>query len=128
MKTVVTKEIFECAKILFKSGAKNQEVCRYLKLAPCTVTRIKQAETLEEYKQIQAAAVANWKGNQKKKEANETPKPETDEVQRKPENAKPTNNLAGQYQMNRIIDLLREQNEIMKLLSNKLAFIVEQLS
>lgn len=127
MRIKVTKEIYDCAKILFKGGATLQEVASYLKLGVSTAARIRQSETLEDYRQIQASLVANWKGNKKKQEEQPKEKPE----EAKPEEAKPQPkqvSVSGQYQMNRIVEILKEQNEILKLLSNKIAFIVDELT
>ena len=126
--TKITKEIYECAKTLFKGGATTQEVANYLKIGISTAGRIKKSETLEEYKQIQALMVANWKGNKKKKaEQKADPKPEQ-KPETKPEEKPQTFNVSGQYTMNRMTELLKEQNEMLKIISNKLAFIVEQLA
>ena len=40
----------------------------------------------------------------------------------------PGGTVSANYQMNRVCELLKEQNETLKLISNKLAFIVDELT
>lgn len=120
MKTKVTETTFKAVKTLIQGGASTKECAEYMKLGYSTICRINSAENWEEYKQILAAMGAKIKSIKGKAETEPEQKPEP-----KPE-PKPVN-VSSSYQMNRIIDLLKAQNETLVLLSNKLAFIVDEL-
>lgn len=112
----VTSKVFDCAKTLLAGGATLKECADYLQISDVTVGRIKKAQTLEEYKQL----VDSAKASVKKDVPKQTEPVESASVQK----------VDGfeSYRINRLIALLSEQNELLKLISNKLGFIVEQLA
>lgn len=136
MKTKVTAELFAVCKIMIKGGAKINEVADFLKIGHATVSRIKAAETFEEYQQIQAAYWCKTKQKEKaKKLAEEQEKkivqeqiviPETTEPEKEPVKEK-HDPVVSNYQLNRMIERQEQMIELLKLISNKMAFIVEQL-
>ena len=136
MKTKVTSELYAAAKIMIKGGASIDEVAKFLKIGAATVSRIKSAETYEEYKQIVAACWA--KSKEKEKLAKEAQKELDREIKRQEEAAeqgqeKPVKRtgeafMVSSYQVNRLIEIMKEQNEILKIMSNKIAFIVDELT
>ena len=69
---------------------------------------------------IRMREIRGKKEQAKEPEIKEEPKPEP-KAEPKPVN------ICSNYQMNRIIELLKSQNELLALLSNKLAFIVDEL-
>ena len=109
-KTIVTAQLFNAVKLLLAGGAKQSEAAQYMKISVPTVARIASAENIEEYKAM--TYVSNGNAYAKKK-------PE--------ENQKP-NLLAGNYTLNRLYELMKEQNELLKGISNKLAFVVDELT
>lgn len=125
----VTENVFRVVKLLIKDGAKSREISEYMKISTATVSIIRNSETYEEYKhnalevsqskrfkREQAAAIAiKAKEQEQKAETQEVEQPK----------ASP---FAGSYQMNRLIEEMKKQNEMLAHISNKLAFIVEQLA
>lgn len=123
--TKITLRVFNAVKTLLAGGATNTECADYMGIAQNTVSRIKHAETYEDYKQ--ATRVAGWMTygkNQKKPEETNENQPEATETVLK----QPGGQLSAAYQINRIVELLKTQNEILTLLSNKVAFIVDELT
>lgn len=124
MKNVkVTQSVFNCIKMLLAGGASHKECAEYMNLSTITVGRIKRAETFEDYKQSVIMAKLHSGKPVSVPVPESTPEPEEE----KPEKPK-TVDAGGTYQMNRLIELMKEQNELLKAISNKMAFIVEQLS
>lgn len=121
----VTQSVFNCVKTLLAGGASHQECADYMKLSIMTVGRINRAETYEDYKHtiIMASLHSGKPVSVPVPEPEQTPEPKEE----KPEKPK-TVDVSGTYQMNRLIELMKEQNELLKTISNKMAFIVEQLS
>ena len=143
----ITLDKFRCVKILLESGATYEEVTNMTNVSPANIARIRGADTFEEYKQIQRARAAAYtaKKHREKEEAEkllqaeinkqEAVQRQEEEERQKEEERKRTaatcqaSGAAGNfYQMNRLIELMKEQNEILKSLSNKVAFIVEELT
>lgn len=152
-KKVVTEKTFECVKRLQKDGATWKEMIEYLGLSGVTISRMRVAETYEEYKQIVIAAKTGSKAKEamrkeEERKAAEARKAEeariaaeAEEAKRKAAmaamaeqkqvqsaNAGGQHMLASSYQVNKLIESVKEQNELLKLISAKLVFIVEQLS
>lgn len=118
-KKPITESMFKAVKTLIAGGASYKECADYMQIGYSTVSRIGSVETFEEYRQVIAAI--NAKIKQKKAEPEQEVKPEVKEE------AKPVNGTSI-YQTNRLIQLMNEQNELLKSISNKIAFIVEQLA
>lgn len=102
-------KLFRLVKLMLNSGASVAETAEYFQLAKGTVQRVKASENMDEYHAILAAMHA------KAPKQPEKPAPAQPEA------------LGTHYMNNRVYELLKEQNELLKLLSNKLAFIVEAL-
>lgn len=119
----VTQSVFNCIKTLLAGGASHKECADYMKLSVITIGRINRAETYEDYKQ----SVIMAKLHSGKPVSVPAPEPTPEPEQEKPEKPKVVD-TSGTYQMNRLIELMKEQNELLKAISNKMAFIVEQLS
>ena len=117
-KRKVDAKKFRGAKILFNSGATIMEVAEYFDISTTTAQRIKTATDFEDYTHaVQMAALYAKKNDGQGKEKKEEPP--------KPAIATP---VQGSYQMNRLIEIIKEQNEILKIMSNKIAFIVDELT
>ena len=138
-KTKITQNIFDCVKMLQKGGATIEETADYLKIGKSTVSRIRQAESYEDYKSAAKLAFYNYNRGmekqaqkmfeeerkkqeelEKRKEADKTPEAKAE--------AQKQDRTAELYQQNRLLEEMKKMNESLKLISNKLAFIVEQLA
>ena len=125
-KTVkVTPNVFNAIKTLLKGGASYTECANYMGISPSSVGNINRAETYEEYQRIvyessatHRAKMAAIKANEAAKEAKkEEPAPQIVEHRQ-------TVTVQASHFM------LQEQqktNELLTLISNKLAFIVDEL-
>ena len=95
-----------------------------------TIGRIKQAANYEEYKSLTGTAM--YLATQKnKKQKEEKPEPITQAPAPAPvvEDLKlPGGTMSASYQLNRIYELQKKQVETLILISNKLAFIVDELT
>ena len=123
MVSKVTAEIFRAVKIMTAGGAKIDEMAKCLKISRATISRIKASETLEEYQTIQ-------KDYQKKvRDAHKDDNPDKpDETEAKDDSKDQKQyDMVSNYQIGRMIELLKAQNELLTHISNKLAFVVEQL-
>ena len=115
----VTPVIFAAAKRLQASGASLNEVCEYFNLSDRTVYRIFNNETFEDYnadtweKRQQAKAIAV-----KEKE----PEPAVQVVRHEHEQS--VTIIANHY----MAEELKTQSRLLELISNKLAFIVDELT
>ena len=123
----VTKGLFDAVKLLFENGANNTEVARFMKLAPRTVSLIREAETYEEYKAIQYERDQKYKQASAMK-AKEAAKKAENEPKHEPvtqivEHRQTVTVQATHYMM----EEMKKTNEMLTLISNKLAFIVDEL-
>lgn len=114
-KRKIDTKAFKAVKTMLSGGATIEETSEFLGVSPATVSRIRSAETYEEYLHIIAAMYTKKKAKEKQES-----KPVA-------EPAPTPTSLNQGYLNNRIYELLKEQNEMLKLISNKMAFIVEQL-
>lgn len=117
----VTQSMFNCVKRLTEGGAPVDEICDYLKISATTVQRIRRAESLEEYKSMTYVAVRAARAN-KSPEPETEPAPQVQEVIHKHEQS--VTLVANHY----MAEELRKQTELLTLISNKLAFIVDELT
>lgn len=120
MKIKVDEKKFNCVKILLESNTPWKEIMDYMEISSTTLGRIRQASTFEEYKQIQIAAAISYKQKEKKEEPKEQPK----EVVQVVEHRQTVQIQATHYMM----EQMKEMNEHLKLISAKLAYIVEELT
>lgn len=114
----ITEKTFNAVKIMIAGGATMEEISEYLKIGRSTVYRIKSADSWDEYKAILAAISIKSKGDGKKRKEAETP-----EVNPKQE-AKSSQVIVPWTMMQEV----QKTNELLTLISKKLAFIVEQLA
>lgn len=131
MKNVkVTQSVFNCIKTLLAGGASHKECAEYLNLSTITVGRINRAETFEDYKQSLIMAKLHVGKTVSVSEPEQKPEPEhKPEPERKPEpeamERKQTIVIQATHYM---MEEQKKTNELLTLISNKLSFIVEQLS
>ena len=115
----VTQSMFNCVKRLLDSGAPVDEIVDYMKISATTVQRIRRAESLEEYKGMTYCAVRAKRANEKKEPE---PAPQVQEVIHKHEQS--VTLVANHY----MAEEMRKQTELLTIISNKLAFIVDELT
>ena len=136
MKGKVTKDLFSAVKILLENGATNKEAGKYMKLNPATISIIRNCESFKEYtNHLAEMALKNRNDYAKKKEAEKkantvtTVTPVTPVTQQK--------EVVHEYPQARSVNIqipwqlmqeMKKTNELLAGISNKLAFIVEELT
>lgn len=131
-KTVIDQEMFSVIKILIKSGETHAKIAEYMKVSTATVHRIRASETYEEYRNIMKAMAAQKKQKYAKEHKKEESAPvQTDAVPVQPE---PQVQVVEHRQSIKIeathymMTEMQKTNELLALISNKLAFIVDELT
>jgi len=130
----ITPRVFDAVKLLLESDSPLVEVAKYMKLSPDVVGMINRAETYEEYKAMmyergkknrQRRAMA---AKQAAEKTSEVPTPQVFQpVQEQPVQIvehRQTVTIQATHYMH---ELLKEQNELLKAISAKLAFVVDEL-
>lgn len=113
----ITESKFNAIKMLLKGGATAHEAAEFMKVSSVTVYAIKKAETFADYISY-STAKALERGKQIAQKKAQTV---TDDKQ-------PGGTLSANYQLNRLFEQMKAQTELLKLISEKMAFIVEQLA
>lgn len=124
-RTFITEKTFHAVKIMTAGGASSAEIAEYLGIGRATVDRIRRWDTFEEYRQQQAAIALDYKKRKELEKAQAKPEEKPEE---KPVTQPAVTNFIPYKTQAEIIALLKEQNEFLKLISAKMAFIVEQLA
>ena len=115
----VTPGIFAAAKRLQASGAILNEVCEYFNLSDRTVYRIINNETFEDYN------ADTWEKRQQAKAIAVKEKEQEPAVQVvRHEHEQSVTIIANHY----MAEELKTQSRLLELISNKLAFIVDELT
>lgn len=122
----ITENIYNAVKMILKGGATAQETADAMGISTNSVYRINKSGTYSEYVNL---AYMNGSARYRattKEETEPKAEPKAEPI------AEPLKQQGGTlstgYQMNRIFEALKEQNEILRLLSNKVAFIVDELT
>ena len=118
-KMFIDKDTYAIVKGLIAAGYKREQISRTIGISTTTISKINITETYEEYRE---RTEMGWPTKKAEKKAEPEKMPE-EKQEEKPAETRPDPAMGG-YQMNRIIELLKEQNEMIKLISNKLAYIV----
>ena len=139
----MTEGKFKAIKVLLKSGATQQEVADTFEVSINVVRCCKNSETFEEYRHkmyvMYSSSYRRKKNAELKKQeeervaaeakaAEEAKKQEAEKPEPVREKAAVPQMMASSYQVNRMIELMQQQHELLKFISNKLAFIVEELT
>ena len=137
MRKKLTKREFDAVKVLLEGKASCAECAKYFKLSTATIHRIRSADNWDDYLQMLAAmALSQRERYEKRKEATrkneqvcEQPT-EPEEIKPEPQKIVPVpgQQLMNNYQINRLLEEMKMQNEHLKSISAKLAFIVESLA
>ena len=129
----MTETKFKAIKIILQGGATVAEAAEYMQVSEFTVYAVRNAETWVDYTNYVAAkALAAKQAAARKKATTETAAATVDTAPAaqlaKPEQVvehKQTVVVQATWQMTQE---MQKTNELLKLISNKLAYIVEQLS
>ena len=125
----ITPGIFSAAKLLIENGANNTEVSKYLKVSMDVVAMFRKAETYEEYQAIMYQYSQDMRKRQAaikaKAQEKEQAKAEPARVECKPEEI---NRVVTVQLSHYVMQELQKQNELLTGISNKLAFIVAELT
>ena len=114
----VTQGVFDAVKICLNGGGSITETAKFMKLSQDVVRMIRDSENLQEYK-----ALMYEKCNPKKKQIAAIKAKETEKT---PENVKPYSiTIQATHYMEQE---LRKTNELLTLISNKIAFTVDELT
>lgn len=111
----ITEKTFLAVKNILKGGASVSQTAEIMDVSTQTVYRIRVSESYGEYV-----------NNQRRNGAARYKKP--DEESPTKELKLTGGTLSESYQMNRIYEQQKQTNELLKLISDKLAYIVQQLS
>ena len=114
-KQKVTTDVFTIAKAMLKGNETQENVAKLLCISTETVRRIRNANAYEDY---QAYVQSVHAKPAEKKESS---------AEKVVEKTAPTSHVSS-YQINRLIEQQNETIELLKVISNKLVFIVEQLA
>lgn len=136
--TKVTESKFKAVKILLASGSTQKECAESMGMSVCTVGIIKRSETYDEYKNITYITSGYYRKKMRKEaetekvdnaveETPEVVEAKTEEQETPAQIVEYRQNVtiqANQYMM----EEMRKTNELLALISNKLAFIVDELT
>ena len=124
----MTENKFTAIKLLLKSGATQKEAAEYLDVSLATVYRVHTAETFEEYKNALAVTARAMAAKRKDN------KPAGRAATETPGNApkQPVQTIEAQHPATvqlpfYVMEQLRKTNELLTGISQKLAYIVEDL-
>ena len=148
MYTKVTETLFDAVKLLIKGGAKNAECAKYMNISTATVSVIRNSETYLEYKQnmhaisgserkrkqkqaaaIAAKAKAEAEAQEQAKQAQEQAKKQEETPQEMPQSKTVEHKYNVTIQATHYMEEQQKRtNELLTIISNKLAFIVDELT
>lgn len=131
MAVKVTQKIFDAVKILFDNGATYKEVAEFFNFSLSTANSIKVSETYEDYKHtsiVRSGRVRAIKAKEKAKEEEKKQEEQRKQEEQKKSEPKPDETRGTVQIPFYITQEIKKQNELLTQISNKLAFIVEQLS
>ena len=129
----VTEKVFKAVKILLQSGEPRDSCAEYMMLSSHTVNRIAQSENYDDYMNKVRACAFKKKAEAEKKAAEEKAKEEAKKAEEKKLPPQPSPIVLPQHRpisgedSYQLVRLMKEQNEMLKCISNKLAFIVDEL-
>lgn len=115
----ITRNQYNATKILLNGGASVAEAAEYMGVSIRTVYNIRSTQDYDEFCLSTEEKKLEQRARQAKQK--EPEKVVTDDKQK-------GGTLSANYQINRIYEQLKAQNELLTIISNKLAFIVESLA
>ena len=118
----VDQKLFDAVKILRTNGATIAETAKYMKISDATVKMITAAETYEEYRNMITATVLKKKEQRAAKKAENKPE-EPQQIVQVVEHRQSVQIQATEYMMRE----LKQTNEYLRIISNKMAAIIDDL-
>ena len=137
MATKMTDKLFRAVKIMIAGGATSTEISEYFNISLSSISRVRQAETFQEYRVMQAATY----GKRKPAKTQDAPKQSEVVIPAAPQN--PPMQQPAPAQQPQVVEHrqtvtiqathymmqeMKKTNELLELISRKMAFIVDQLS
>ena len=119
--TKVTQQIFDTVKTLLNSGVSVSNICDMLKISNGVVYTIKLCDNLQGYKQY--IKDVNKRSTERKKKEAKKEEPAQEPVPQVVEHRQTVTVQATHYMM----EEMRKTNELLTVISNKLAYIVDDL-
>ena len=137
MATKMTDKLFRAVKIMIAGGATSTEISEYFNISLSSISRVRQAESFQEYRVMQAATY----GKRKPAKTQDAPKqPEQMNTAAQQNPMEQQNSAAQQPQVvehrqtvtiqatHYMMQEMKRTNELLELISRKMAYIVDQLS
>lgn len=137
MATKMTDKLFRAVKIMIAGGATSTEISEYFNISLSSISRVRQAETFQEYRVMQAATYGKRKPA-KTQDAPKQPEVVIPAAQQNPPMQQPAPAQQPQVVEHRqtvtiqathyMMQEMKRTNELLELISRKMAYIVDQLS
>ena len=127
----IDQRMFDCVKILLESGQTAEQIKDYLGISPCTTYRIKQCESLQEYKNMMVAMSTKRAVQKKQQKQEEKPvmlEPADHGATAQPQQIvehRQSVTVQTTYYVSQKLDAMVE---LLKGISAKLAFVVDELT
>lgn len=136
MRKTLLKQEFDTAKLLLSKGMRNIDCAKTLDISAATVGRIKEAKDWNSYLAIKKRMSEYQKERYNAKKTAKTvtiekkvPEPVVKVAETAQTNIRyKPDPMANNYQIHRLLEELKLQNEYLKQISAKLAFLVEELA
>lgn len=137
MATKMTDKLFRAVKIMIAGGATSTEISEYFNISLSSISRVRQAESFQEYRVMQAATYG------KRKPAKTTDAPKQPEQLNPAAPQNPPAQQPAPAQQPQVVEHrqtvtiqathymmqeMKRTNELLELISRKMAYIVDQLS
>jgi len=137
MATKMTDKLFRAVKIMIAGGATSTEISEYFNISLSSISRVRQAESFQEYRVMQAATY----GKRKPAKTQDAPKQSEQLNPAAPQN--PPMQQPAPAQQPQVVEHrqtvtiqathymmqeMKRTNELLELISRKMAYIVDQLS
>lgn len=128
MRTKITPNVYKNIHVMCKSGMTRKDIAEVFNLNRITVGKVLMSESLDDYR-----SQNTWKQNRKSVGKNQSVPvkvPEHTEEKAPPitDMKLPGGTLSANYQFSRMVELLKNQNELLTLISKKLAYIIDELT
>ena len=137
MATKMTDKLFRAVKIMIAGGATSTEISEYFNISLSSISRVRQAESFQEYRVMQAATYGKRKPA-KTQDAPKQPEVVIPAAQQNPPMQQPAPAQQPQVVEHRqtvtiqathyMMQEMKRTNELLELISRKMAYIVDQLS
>jgi len=116
-KNPLTQKKYSAIKIMLKAGTPVSEIVEYMEVSESVIYRVKNTEDYDEYQQSRRTAAIMAKGRENA--AEQTPQ----QVEHIHHHEQSVTVIANHY----MAEELRKQTELLTTISNKLAYIVDDL-